>query len=84
MVECPYFNTNFMELTDDMELDTSKRDSFTIYMCVGGSVTIANNFGSIDLIKGETALISANSTNIHLKSKAAKLLEVTYLEQNLA
>ena len=77
MVQCPYFNTNFMELTDGMELDTTKRDSFTIYMCVGGSVTIANNYGSTDLRKGETTLMSANSSYVHLKTKAAKLLEVT-------
>jgi len=77
MVDCPYFRTNFLELKNDFSLDVTKRDSFTIYMCVGGSATIANDFGSADIEKGETVLVSANSNHINLKTKGAKLLEVT-------
>ena len=77
MVDCPYFKTNFMELNDDFLLDVTERDSFTIYMCVGGSATIENDFGSATIAKGETILVSANSTRIHFKTIAAKLLEVT-------
>lgn len=77
MVACPYFNTNFLELTEDLELDVATRDSFTIYMCVGGSATVENDFGSAKINKGETVLIPANSNFIKLIASGAKLLEVT-------
>ncbi|PHQ60216.1 MAG: mannose-6-phosphate isomerase [Maribacter sp.] len=77
MVDCPYFKTNYIDLTKDLEQDVSQRDSFTIYMCIGGAVSIENDFGSASIQKGETLLVSANSNRIHLKTTRAKLLEVT-------
>lgn len=77
MVNCPYFNTNFINLTENLEQNTSQRDSFTIYMCVDGSALVANEFGETSILKGETLLVSANSEIIHLKTTGAKLLEVT-------
>ncbi|MCK0192254.1 type I phosphomannose isomerase catalytic subunit [Arenibacter sp. F20364] len=77
MVSCPYFNTNILELTKDMELDVEKRDSFTIYMCVGGKATISNEFGSVSIKKGETTLVPAQSKKINIITTSAKLLEVT-------
>ncbi len=77
MVACPYFNTNFIYLTKDLEQDVTQRDSFTIYMCVGGSLEIQNDFGSTHIRKGETVLIPALSNNIILKTQKAKILEVT-------
>ena len=77
MVDCPYFKTNFIELTKDIEIDTTKRDSFTIFMCVGGEVLISTPEGHAAIKKGETALLPANTNTISLKSKGAKLLEVT-------
>lgn len=76
MVDCPYFKTNFLELTQDLNQDTSQRDSFTIYMCMDGSVEVQNDFGSATIQKGETLLIAADSSHISLKSDGAKLLEV--------
>ncbi|VAW10485.1 Mannose-6-phosphate isomerase [hydrothermal vent metagenome] len=77
MVDCPYFSTNFIHLTEDLKQDVSQRDSFTIYMCVQGKVTVENEFGSARIQKGETVLVPANSEIIVLKSSGAKLLEVT-------
>ncbi len=77
MVESPYFITGFIELSNDLKIDLSKRDAFTIYMCVKGNLTLENDFGSVQINKGETTLISANSTYIILKSKGAQILEVT-------
>lgn len=76
MVDCPYFKTSFMELSQDFEQDTTQRDSFTIYMCVDGAVNVENNFGSTAIKKGETVLVSANSDYIKLRSENVKLLEV--------
>ncbi len=77
MVDCPYFKTNYIHLTENLEQDISKRDSFTIYMCVNGKVTVVNNFGEATIKKGETVLVAANSTRILLKTNNATLLEVT-------
>ena len=77
MVTCPYFKTNFIHLTEDLRQDVSELDSFTIYMCVGGKAIIENEFGSVNIQKGETTLIAANCNTIVLKSEGAKLLEVT-------
>jgi len=77
MVDCPYFKTNYINLSSDMKQDISNRDSFTIYMCVSGSVSIANEYGEAHIQKGETILVPALSKEIVLKTNQAKLLEVT-------
>lgn len=77
MVDCPYFTTNFLELTNDLDQNVSERDSFTIYMCVGGNASISNEYGTAEIQKGETILIPADSKKIGIKTSGAKLLEVT-------
>lgn len=77
MVDCPYFKTNFLELSQDLKLDVSLRDSFSIYMCVGGSIEIENEYGTAAIQKGETILVPANCNTISLKTSEVKLLEVT-------
>ncbi len=77
MVDCPYFKTNFIELTENLDLDTTQRDSFTIFMCVGGEVKINTAEGEVSIKSGETALLPASTQKIKLQSTGAKLLEVT-------
>ncbi len=77
MVDCPYFKTTFINLTQNFNQDISKRDSFTIYMCVDGSAKINSDTGSVMIQKGETVLIPASSKTISIDTTAAKLLEVT-------
>ncbi|WP_133689030.1 type I phosphomannose isomerase catalytic subunit [Maribacter spongiicola] len=77
MVDCPYFKTNFIELTENLDLDTTQRDSFTIFMCVGGEAKISTDEGEVSIKSGETALLPASTQIIKLQSTGAKLLEVT-------
>lgn len=77
MVDCPYFKTNFMNLDKDLSLDVTNRSSFTILMCVGGSAAIITEEGSVNIQKGETVLVPANSANISIQTNSVKLLEVT-------
>ncbi|NJB70635.1 mannose-6-phosphate isomerase [Saonia flava] len=77
MVDCPYFRTNYINLSENMKQDVTDRDSFTIYMCVDGAVTINNVVGETHIKKGETILVPANSTTISFKTTGTKLLEVT-------
>ncbi len=77
-VACPYFTTNFIELTKPIEKDYIDLDSFVIYMCLEGDVII--DYGQKDKVaicKGETVLIPAELKNIFLSPIGdAKLLEV--------
>lgn len=77
MVDCPYFKTNFLDLDKKMHQDLSNRDSFTIYMCVGGEATITNDWGSAPIKRGETVLVAATSGSVDINTQGAKLLEVT-------
>lgn len=77
MVACTYFNTNYLELSQDMQQDLSQRESFTIYICVGGRAIIENDLGEVHIEKGETVLVAASTKKISLKTNGAKLLEVT-------
>lgn len=77
IVDSPYFKTNYIHLTTKTTLASSKRDSFTIYMCVGGTAKISTDTGAVVIQKGETALIPANSKTILIDTSEAKLLEVT-------
>ncbi|WP_298480889.1 type I phosphomannose isomerase catalytic subunit [uncultured Maribacter sp.] len=77
MVECPYFKTNFIEISEDLIQEVTQRDSFTIYMCVGGQAEIRTESGSAEIKKGETVLVPANANIITLSGASAKLLEVT-------
>ena len=77
MVNCPYFKTNFLHLNADMGQDTKNRDSFTIFMCVGGDAVIKTAEGVVSIKKGETILIPAMTTKIEISTSNVKLLEVT-------
>lgn len=77
MVDSPYFKTKFLPLTENVDFDLSERDSFTIYMCVQGKASIANEYGEAKLVKGETILVAANSNKINIGTTGATLLEVT-------
>jgi mannose-6-phosphate isomerase len=77
LVDCPYFKTNYLNLTKNIDVDISERDSFTIYMCVAGSAVIANEHGEASLQKGETLLLAASSKMASIKTKNVTLLEVT-------
>ncbi|OZV67494.1 type I phosphomannose isomerase catalytic subunit [Winogradskyella aurantia] len=75
MVSCPFFTTNFIEITQEIPI-SNKQDSFIIYMCVDGCVDISTD-NSIDTIsKGETILVPAAIKDYKLSSAYGKLLEV--------
>ncbi len=77
MVDCPYFKTNFLTLTQDLHKDVTQRDSFTIFMCVSGAAEITTEAGGAHIEKGETLLVPASSNSIDIATSGAKLLEVT-------
>lgn len=77
MVHCPYFVTNYLELTANFTQDLSLQDSFVIFMCVEGEAKISNASGEALLSKGETVLISADTQFVNISTEGAKFLQVT-------
>lgn len=75
MVSCPYFTTNYLELTEKLEKQNNF-DSFIIYICVDGTAKIETENYSEIIKKGETVLLPATLKNFTLISNTAKLLEV--------
>lgn len=80
MVSSPYFTTNIIVFDRALAKDYSELDSFVIYICVEGDVTIVHDGTEekqVNLKKGEAALIPAIIDRIDLiPSKNTKLLEV--------
>ncbi len=75
MVDCPYFKTSFLQVTEPLERINTK-DSFFIYMCVEGEASIETD-GHVETIQtGETVLIPAALKSYKISSNKAKLLEV--------
>ncbi|MBT8185601.1 MAG: class I mannose-6-phosphate isomerase [Eudoraea sp.] len=76
LVHCPYFKTDFLNLSTDFTQDLSGKDAFVIYMCVEGAALIANDEGEVNIKKGETVLISADTKTMQIRTRGAKLLVV--------
>ncbi len=79
LVTCPYFKTNVLTFDCTAVKDYYSIDSFVIYMCLEGTVTI--NFGGTyeeQMTKGETVLIPASLHQIQLtpQNGKAQILEV--------
>lgn len=78
LVSCEYFTTNLIQFDCPVVKDYYPIDSFVIYMCLEGSVTI-NFEGDYEelMSKGETVLIPASLHKITLTPKGeAKILEI--------
>ncbi len=76
MVNSPYFKTNYLHLTAGFKQDLSAVLSFIIYICIDGKATIANDDGEVNIRKGETVLISADTRAVEIRTTAAKFLVV--------
>ena len=79
LVECPYFTTNILPLTANIERDFTELDTFVIYTCLEGNCAITWEDQSLTIIKGDSILVPAQISNFGLSVKSgegAKLLEV--------
>jgi len=75
MVTCPYFTTNYLELTQTIK-KKNNYDSFIIYVCLEGEVSFKTQTTTENLVQGETLLMPATIELFEISSKGAKLLEV--------
>jgi len=72
---CNYFTTNYLKVTTTL-IKENNYDSFIIYMCTSGDVTINYNNTNYTINKGETILLPAIIKNYTISSANAELLEV--------
>lgn len=76
LVECPYFTTNKLHITQNIERNFQQVDSFVIYVCMEGNVQIQFNSGKVNIKKGESVLVPACMKIFTLEpSVESKLLE---------
>ncbi len=73
-----YFTTNLIEFDRLIVRDYTALDSFVVYMCVDGGLSVNTDGGECLLSKGETVLIPASLNEVQLmpQSKSARLLEI--------
>ncbi|TCP22592.1 mannose-6-phosphate isomerase type 1 [Tenacibaculum skagerrakense] len=77
IVSCPYFTTNVLPVNGKIALNHNDKDSFVIYMCVEGEVTLSNEFTTETIALGETILIPASIKEFSITSSVkSELLEV--------
>lgn len=77
LVDCPYFTTNLLPFIGELSLNHHDKDSFVIYLCVKGNVTLSTETYEEQLKQGETLLLPACIKNIKVMAKeASELLEV--------
>lgn len=72
---CPYFETNTLLVDGTMERDYAKLDSFVIYICLDGTLTLTTDQGVETIAKGETVLLPAQFESATLAGDG-KLIEV--------
>jgi mannose-6-phosphate isomerase len=59
IVSCPYFTTNVLPITKQVQINHSDKDSFVIYMCVKGEVHFMYENQQEQLSYGQTLLVPA-------------------------
>lgn len=76
LVECEYFKTHLLDLTEPMSVEVSSKDSFMIVICLEGNGELTNSEGNVvSLRQGETVLIPAFTDNfVFLPQNKMKLL----------
>ena len=77
MVRSPYFNTDYLRLQTNKNLDLTFRSSFSIYICVSGNAVLQTHELEVPLRLGETALIPASIGELKILTSGVTLLEVT-------
>ncbi len=79
LAHCPYFTTHLLDLTTQpMTRDFARLDSFVIYLCMAGGVSLRDDVGNVRTIRrGQTILLPATTRQVTLTpdSDGAKLLE---------
>lgn len=77
LTSCQYFETNTVMVDGSFERDYVSLDSFVIYICLDGEMTLSTDDGKETIAKGETILIPASVDSVVITGNG-KILE-TYI-----
>ncbi len=81
LASCPYFTTNLIQANAPVSRDHSGMDSFVIYICMKGQVTVEDENGNKATAKqGETILIPAALKKIRLVPEPSCELLETFIK----
>jgi mannose-6-phosphate isomerase len=72
VVECPYFTTNFIKVTDRVTIATNP-ETFKVLMVVSGNCELIMEGESYSYVKGDTLLIPAAAPSFELKGSSSVL-----------
>lgn len=76
LVSCQYFTTNKLHYNTSLQRDHSDLDSFVIYVCMEGHLTMSYGDESIEMQKGDAVLVPAEIEYLTLNPKGEfKMLE---------
>ena len=76
LVKCPYFTTNKLHFTRPASRDLRDADTFVIYVCMEGELTMHYDGGNIEVKTGDSILVPAVLANIQLEPQGYfKMLE---------
>ena len=65
LVECEYFKTHLLDLTEPLSVDVKSKDSFMIVICLEGQGELKDSEGNVVALKqGETVLVPAVTDEI--------------------
>lgn len=77
VVDCPYFTTNRLDLTQPLDRDYFGLDSFKIYIGLAGTATLHTEAGDVTVAQGDVWLLPAEHAKITLTPHGgATVLEV--------
>lgn len=76
LVHSPYFKTNIIEVSGELEKNYTNLDSFVIYMGVSGVAEVTVNNIIYSLKTGETLLLPAKINRLKVNADSAVILEI--------
>jgi mannose-6-phosphate isomerase len=77
IISCPYFTTNVLPISRNINVNHSDKDSFVIYMCIKGEVEFRYKDQQEKLSLGETLLVPACLSEFEISTATdSELLEV--------
>ena len=79
MIDTPYFKTNYIKASKELQLSYTENESFRIYICTEGKAVLKIENQEVEIKKGETILMAANEKSLTiLPSSNVELLEASY------
>jgi mannose-6-phosphate isomerase len=72
-----YFNTDKLVLDRPYSISLKDRDSFTVFMCVGGAAKLRSNTAEVDIRTGETVLLPAELEAVAIATHNCVLLDIS-------